>query len=502
MLFVALGGMVGSGWLFGPFYAAKMAGPAAILSWVIGGGLMMIVALTFAELASTFPIAGGTIRFLHLSHGVVASFSMAWVLWLASIAVAPIETMALLQYASHYLPALLLPGPNHLLSDIGILAAAGLMLIMVLLNAYGVKLLSKTNSIVVLLKLSVPILTIIVLLHVSFHFDNITKGPFNPMGWKAILTSLPTTGVIFSFLGYSPAIQLAGEAKNPQRSIPIAVIGALFLAIILYVVLQIVFLVALSPKLIPSNWLTQSLHFSGDAAPFVSISLGLGIIWLVKLLYVDAAVSPFGTALIYTASASRLGFAMKHNGYLPQFFQHLNKHGVPVRMLLLNYLLGLLLFFPFPTWKKLVGFLVSALVFSYAVGPLSLVVLRKTMPEHKRPFRLPCVKLWCLLAFYTCNLIIYWTGWGVVSKVLIAFGIGYIWFFLYRMTRSGRQLDVSWQHSWWIFVYLLLLGLMSYLGIFGGKGVIPFGWDFFVIAVISVVVYIIAYHCRYTTLIE
>ena len=79
LLFAAVGGIVGSGWLFGPYYAAQFAGPAAILSWVIGGALMMVIAMTFAELSSTFPLAGGTVRFLALSHGTMVSFSMGWI---------------------------------------------------------------------------------------------------------------------------------------------------------------------------------------------------------------------------------------------------------------------------------------------------------------------------------------------------------------------------------------------------------------------------------------
>jgi amino acid transporter len=495
MLFAALGGIVGSGWLFGPFYVAQLAGPAAILAWVVGGCLMMVVAMTFAELSSTFPMTGGTIRFLHLSHGALVSFSMAWIGWLSSIAVAPIETLALLQYASSYFPWLLNGNPKlHMLSAYGVMVAAFLMMIMVVVNAYGVKLLAKTNSVVVIIKFLVPITTIIVLLHKGFHLSNITQGPFAPMGWKAILSSLPTAGVIFSFIGYSPAVQLAGEAKNPQRSVPIAIIGALLLGILLYVILQTVFLAALDPSYIKHGW--NHLAFKGDAGPFVGLATGLGLFWLVKLLYIDAAVSPFGTALIYTASASRLGYAVKENGYLPLFLHKLNRHGSPVRVLVLNYVLGMLLFLPFPTWKKLVGFLVSALVFAYAVGPLSLLVLRKTLPKQPRPFRVPMAPVLCLLAFFICNMIIYWTGWVIISKMLIAIAIGYAVLIAYRFTQAGRALNFEWHCAWWIFLYLIGLGLISYFGSFGGgTGMIPFGWDFAVIAVLSVIIFYLSYYC-------
>ena len=101
LLMTAVGGIVGSGWLLGPFYTAKIAGPAAIIAWLVGGLLMMVVALTFAELATTYPVAGGIARFAQFSHGTFVSFTMAWISWLAALMVAPIETMAAMQYAGN-----------------------------------------------------------------------------------------------------------------------------------------------------------------------------------------------------------------------------------------------------------------------------------------------------------------------------------------------------------------------------------------------------------------
>jgi len=161
LLFAAIGGIVGSGWLLGPFNAAQIAGPASILSWVIGGALMMVVAMTFAELSSTFPLAGGTVRFLQLSHGPLVSFTMAWVGWISAAAVAPIETMALLQYSSNYIPGLMhtVQGTN-VLTLMGIFVAACLMLVMCFINAMGAKFLSKANASVVIFKVAIPVLTL------------------------------------------------------------------------------------------------------------------------------------------------------------------------------------------------------------------------------------------------------------------------------------------------------------------------------------------------------
>ncbi len=488
LLLVAVGGMIGSGWLFGPFYAAQFAGPASVLSWVIGGVLMMVIAVTFAELSSTFPVAGGTVRFLQLSHGPLVSFAMAWISWISAAAVAPIETMALIQYASNYTPGLMEKMANtHVLTPLGIGIACTLMLVMCYINVMGAQFLSRTNAVVVIFKILIPVLTLIVLFSIDFHISNFTLSGFNPTGIKSILTALPTAGVIFSFIGYSPAIQMAGEVKNPQHSIPIAILGALVIAICLYVLLQVSFVGALQPKDFISGW--HHLNFKGDTGPFAGIVIAIGISWLAMVLFVDAAVSPFGTALIYTAAAARICYAMGENGYLPTPLMKFNQRGIPHRIVALNFIIGIVLLLPFPSWQRLVSFLVASLVFSYAVGPLALPILRKTLPNQPRPFRVPAPKIMCFLAFYICNLIIYWSKWVIVSKMMVAILIGYVVLLIFKQTPQGKKLNLQWHKAWWVFIYIVCLGLISYLGAFGGKNYIPFGWDFLIIAFISWLIY-------------
>ncbi len=490
LLFAAVGGMIGSGRLFGPYFAAQIAGPGAILAWLIGGILMIIVALTFAELASSFPLTGGSIRFLQLSHGSVVSFTMAWVAWISCIAVAPIETLALLHYASHYWPSLMHEVHNvNLLSSQGLLAAAILMLLMCWINACGASKMTKINNVLVIIKLTVSFFTIIVLFSLQFHPSNFTaSGGFLPYGIHGVLASLPSAGIIFSYIGYSPAIQLAGEAKNPQRSLPIAIIGALLICIVLYILLQTAFLGALSPGNYAHGW--AKLSFNGDAGPLVGLVLSLGVAWFVKVMMIDASTSPFGTALLYTGSTSRMCYAMGDNGYLPKWLMQLNKHHVPLRIILLDFALGMLLFLPFPTWQNMMSFLVAALVFAYAIGPLALVVLRKTMPKHPRPFALPHARWLCLIAFYICNLIVYWTGWAIVSKMLVVISSGYIGLFITSKIGFLSHLHLKWKDSMWLIAYVILIALASYAGTFGGgHALIPFGIDALVIAAISVIIY-------------
>lgn len=494
LLFAAVGGIIGSGWLFGPLYASQMAGPAAIFSWIIGGLLMMVIALTFAELSTMFPVAGGFARFTHFSHGPLVSFTMSWCGWISSLVVAPIETMALLQYASNYFPFLTekIGGVTEL-TALGIGVAALLMLIMCCINLVGIHLLAKTNTFIVLLKLAVPIFTLLVLFSTRFEVANFTDEGFMPMGIKGVLSALPAAGVIFSFIGYNPAIQLAGEAKNPQKILPRAILGSLAVCIVLYVLIQSAFIGAIPEGGIASGW--DKVSFAGENGPFVGIAASLGLGFLVIILYLDAILSPFGTALIYTSASSRLNFAMSQNGYLPEIMQKLNKKGVPYVALIVNYLLGLILFVPFPGWQSMVTFLVSAFIFSYAVGPIALISLREKLPEEKRPFKLPMAYLIAFCAFFICNLLAFWTGWTTIWRILLAIFIGYVFLFFYSKTHHGKQMEFTWKSSWWLFPHFIGMGCISLLGTFkGGLGIIPFGLDFLVIAIFSFIIFYFAKH--------
>ena len=119
----SVAGIVGSGWLLGPLVCAKMAGPAAIMTWIMGGFLMMIVAATFVVLTCKNPIAGGTVRYFQLHYGHFAGFSFSWIAWLAWVAVPPIETMALIQYSASYIPHLMTTESVPVLTPLGIIVA-------------------------------------------------------------------------------------------------------------------------------------------------------------------------------------------------------------------------------------------------------------------------------------------------------------------------------------------------------------------------------------------
>ena len=136
--------------------------------------------------------------------------------------------------------------------------------------------------------------------------------------------------------------------------------------------------------------------------------------------------------------------------------------------------------------------LVSGMVISYAMGPIALLCMRIELPNRKRSFRLPGAYIICPLAFYFCNLLSYWTGWDTIYKLAIAMIIGVVFFVIACLRGRLTPAMIGLKSGLWIIPYLTGLVLISYLGAFGGKNRIPFGWDFAVIAVFSLIILVIA----------
>lgn len=494
LLMLSINGMVGSAWLFAPLYAAKIAGSAAIVAWLIGGLATVIIALTFAELSTMFPVAGGTAQIPQMSHGTFTSFTVSWVAWLSALTMAPIEVQAILQYASTYFTSLTyIENGTPVLTAIGLVWATLLMLAFCIINIVSYKGLVRFNFALFLFKVAVIILAVYAIIKTSFYpsnFADFTSTTLSISGWQAILTAVATGGVAFAFTGFKHGVELAGEAKNLRLAIPLAIVGSVVGCLILYIGLQIAFIGALNPSMLTNGW--QHVSFAGDVGPFAGLAAGLGMAWLVKLLYIDAVVSPSGAGLIYVTSTARILYAMSEIGYVPRFLTYLNKQNFPVAAIMVNFVLGMFLFLPLPGWQAMVSFLVSGMVLSYAVGPIALLCMRIELPTEKRPFKLPLANLICPLAFYFCNLLSYWTGWETIYKLAIAIIIGMAVFAITSLRSSAAFKSMGLKSAIWIIPYLSGLVLISYLGAFGGKNIIPFGWDFAVIAVFSLAILYLA----------
>ena len=514
LLFTAIGSIIGSGWLFSSLHASTEAGPAAIISWVTGTIMFLLIGLSYAELGVMFPRSGGVARYPHYAWGSFASFSMGWVTWLACAAVASVEVSAVLTYATSYLHWM--EKPDATLTGRGLVIAVLLMALFVVVNYFGVRWFARINTVLVWWKLGMIVLVIVAVIASAFHTANFhlstTDGNgFTPYGLKSAFEAIPAAGIAFSFLGWRQGIELAGETDNPRRNVPLTLIGSVVICGILYILLQVAFIGAQDTSALKQHgWhdvgsLIQTGSTAGNFSPLATLATVLGMGWLASLLYADAFISPGDTGLIYTSVTARMSYAMGRNRNAPAVLAKVNDNGVPWPSLILAFIVGCIFFLPFPSWQALVGIVTSLTVLSFGSGSIALLTFRKQIPDQERPYRAASAWVIAPLALLSTNLIMYWAGWDQVWKMMVAVAIGYVLLVIFQVTdvkKRAPQLDFK--HGWWVLVWFAGILLVSYLGSYSGADKTDagqanvYGFNGGIIAniILTIVVLAVAWYCQ------
>jgi len=359
LFFMSMGAIIGSGWLYAVAAGGSVAGPAAIISWIIGGILVLFIALNYAEISGAIPRSGAIVRYPHLTHGPFTGYIMGWAYLLSAVTVPTIEAEGVIGYASTYIPSLM-HGP--VLSPIGILVGIVLLVVFFFLNYLGIRFLGKFNSGVTWWKFILPTLTFIFLM-IVFNKSNFTNyGGFTPFGSAPIFLAIPTAGIVFSYLGFRQALEFGGEAKNPQRDVPLATILSVVAAIIIYTLLQVAFIGGIKWTtfgITPGNWSALGEYGTGPIshAPFYIELRYSGVALLAAfsvLLLIDAWISPSGTAWIYLGNSARVFYGIAADGYFPKIFLRIyEKTRIPLFALIAALVVGSIFLAPFPSWYTL-----------------------------------------------------------------------------------------------------------------------------------------------------
>lgn len=487
---VGLGSIIGSGWLFGAERAASLAGPAAILAWVIGAVVALTIALTYSELGSMFPKAGGMVRYGQYSHGSLAGYLAAWANWIAIVSVIPGEATASIQYMSswdfHWAKQLY---DGKELTGTGVILASVLLVFYFFLNWFAITLFAKTNTAITVFKLVVPALTAGALLLAHFDSGNISgNGGFTPNGWSSVFTAVAVSGIVWAYNGFQSPLNMAGEARNPGKSLPKAVISSILISLVIYVALQVAFLGAVpAADLAHGGW--KELSFN---SPLADLATAWGLNWLALLLYADAFISPSGTGMIYAATTSRMIHGVQENGHLPKIFGKVDpKTGIPRPALLLNLAIAFAFLAVFRGWGSLAEIVSVATVISYITGPVAVMSLRRLSPDLPRPVKLRAMPIIAPIAMVFGSLVLYWARWPLTGKVILIMAIGLPIWAWYELRKPWAELKPHLMGGAWMVSYLLVMATVSFLGSkkYGGRGDLADGWDFLIVAVIALLFY-------------
>jgi amino acid transporter len=472
---VGVGSIIGSGWLFGAYLAAKLAGPAAIFSWIIGGAVVMLIALTISELASSFPKAGGMVRYLEYSHGSLAGFTIAWANWIGIVAAIPSEAEASIQYMSSWQWAWtqgLYNAGTHSLTTTGMIGAGILLILYFLLNYWSINLFVRFISAITVFKVFVPILTAVMILYSGFHPSNFTAvgNTLVPYGWESIVTAVITCGIIFSFNGFQSAANFAAEAKKPHIYLPLSIVLAIVITLILYLLLQVAFLGAVSPAQLAAEHGWQGIDFN---SPLVELALLFQLNFVALLIYTNSFISPSGTGVIYLASSSRMLYGMERNGYMPAFMGVLDpRYKVPRNAVIVNILLCFGIMYCFPGWAHIVPLISIVNIVAFMPGPIVIGGLRRIGSDIPRLFKLPLVHLIAPITFALITLLLYWATWPLTGETILLLAMSLVVYFFYQHKQGWPNFAKQFRGARWLIVYFMGVSVLSYCGggNFGGKG--------------------------------
>jgi APA family basic amino acid/polyamine antiporter len=385
--FVALGlGMIlGTGIFVIVGEAIGKSGPAIILSFVLVGITCIFSALSYAEMATAIPVAGSAYTYAYATLGELIAWIIGWDLILEygfAVAVVAVGWGGYVQSLFDTLFSVHLPNaitqPPGSGGTINVPAVV-LVLLMTAVLLRGARESTAFNAKLVMIKVAV-LLFFIVVAATAFNGHNL--HPFAPHGFSGTVDAAAL--IFFAYIGFDVVSTGGEEAKNPQRDLPIGIIGSLGIATILYILVGL-FAVGAAP----------AAKLAGQAAPLaVALQSGAGVgSWAVDILDIGALVAIASVVLALLYGQTRIVFAMCRDGLLPrQFARVSSERRVP-------YLIGIAFgiaaailsaVIPIKTLAEMVNI---GTLFAFVIVNIGIVWLRRARPDMERPFRVPLADL-------------------------------------------------------------------------------------------------------------
>lgn len=442
---IGIGAIIGAGFfVLTGLAAAEHAGPAVIISYVIAALICIFAAFCYAEFASLIPISGSAYSYAYATMGEIVAWTIAWsnaLYYLFSASTVAVGwsgyLQSLLKDFGLHIPVCLSSSPLaythaqgwHATGNLINLPAVIIVFLIGWTIAVGVKTASFMNNIMVIIKLGA--ISIFAICGLAFmNLDNLTPfipentGVFGEFGWSGILRG---SGIVFfGFIGFESVSTMAQETKNPQKNMPIGMLGSLGVSTIVYVFVTAVLLSIVGYKNLSVP----------DPLAYAVNAFGPNFIWLRYLIKIAIVLSLSSVILVMMMAQARVFYSMSMDGLLPPIFCKVHKkYKTPFFTTTLISVFVLLVAGVFPV--GILGQVTSmAALLAFSLVSLGILILRYTQPDLKRPFKIPLVPFIPLCSVLMCLIQMFVLDTTVWVQLFVWLGIGYLIYFSYGHKNS------------------------------------------------------------------
>lgn len=407
---IGLGSMIGSGiFVLTGTVAANHTGPAVTLAFLVAAIGCGLAAICYAELASLIPVSGSAYSYTYATLGEGVAWFVGWNLsleYMMSAATVAVGwsgyVVNLLEEAGLHLPAALTNAPvgktaEHTLRATGAivnLPAVAIVIALTWLCYIGIRQSARLNNLMVVIKVAIIVLFIVV--GIAF-IDTANWRPYLPantrefghFGWSGVMQGAAI--IFFAYIGFDTAATTAQEARNPQRDVPTGIIAALLISTVLYIAMAAVMTGMVG---------FEKLNVSAPVA--VALDEHPGLFWLGLPVKIGAIIGMTSVILMSILGQPRIFMAMSRDGLLPRRMETVHpKYHTPSVATIITGVLAAIFAGVFPI--DVLGELVSiGILLAFTAVCIGVLVLRRTMPDTPRPFRVPLAPLTCTAGVVIC----------------------------------------------------------------------------------------------------
>ncbi len=473
LLVLGIAGSLGNGALFGTIAMVAGSGPSAIVAFVFGAFIYLLVAFTYVELSRVYPEAGGPTRYSIYTHGRWTNLinSMADILWYLFIP--PIEVVAILIGSGYFLPNVFVSNLGYP-TLYGALLGVALLLTFIPINYFGIKQFGKTSNWIGVVKLVFYIAMVIGLIGFVFNIKNLMSYGFFT-GKEHFVSFLSIMPLAMYDFGATRVIPDLAEETRHTKDLTKAMIFTVIVESLIYVGVAFAVIMGFhwsSFGITPGNFssLSSSSALTG-LNPFFVFAHRSGFYWIFLAALVTGFMAPYVTGYIYAGSGARVMMAIGRSGFISKKLSKIDlKHSIPLVALVTFTMIGAIIVFlsaPVPSIYSFIDDASAAGYLGLAITPIALMVSRR-QGVTKNEQRIKGMWLIAPLSVGLSSLIPFWAGWPSEPYAVFLMFVGCV------LIGIGSKVKIGAKNAIWYVIYILFITLMTLIGSDGYSGVITY----------------------------